>query len=577
MKPIPQPGTIAPSFSTVDGRKTPLSTESLRGKKTVLIFLRHLGCPICRMELAHLKQRIGEFKALNAQVVVFVDSGDASVAEFAAREDVQFHLVGDPQHSIYLKYGIERGGLDKFASPGATLKSIRAMTQGHYHGRFEGSEFQLPGDFVLDEEGKILFAHRGKHIGDNTPLDVLLDVLKKGAVVPLPKEVSRRSFLAVGGGAVVALAGGAAYYNHKVDSIAEFSPEAITPLYAGKTSLLFERYPGLRGNLPWLPLGTYPTPVEELPSAPHAPAGVRLFVKRDDKTSPVYGGNKVRKLEHVLAEATLLHRTSLLTLGGIGSNQCLATAIHGGGMGFDVDICVFNQPLTDHVKHNMLADAHAGAHFVYGGSIPGAVLKAARAYVSRSNPYYIPAGATTPLGNIGYMTAAMELEEQVRQGLMPEPTKIFVAAGSCGTSAGLIAGLKLTKLRSRVVAVQITDTIVANKLNIAHLAQATADAARKMDPSIPAVNISMDDFDVETRFFGGTYGGPTKEGGEAIAWAAPHLLLEPTYTGKTLAACLAHCAAGAAGETMLFWNTINSAPLQMADKSALPQDLQEML
>lgn len=576
MKPLPKPGTLAPSFEAIDGRKEPLGTQQLRGKKTVLIFLRHLGCPICRMELADLKRRIGEFAALDAQVVVVVDSADESVSEFAVREDVKFRLVGDPKHDIYLKYGIEKGGLDKFAAPGATLKSIKAMTQGHFHGRFEGSELQLPGDFVLDEEGKILYAHRGSHIGDNTPLDRLLEIVKQGNVVALPPEgVSRRSFLAAGAGVVVAAAGGAAYYNHRVESIAEFPPEAIEALYAGKSNLLFERYPGLKGNLPWLPLGTFPTPVEELPSAPNAKPGVRLFVKRDDLTSPLYGGNKVRKLEHVLAEAKLLGRKSLLTLGGIGSNQCLATSIHGRPMGFEVDICIFNQPVTEHVKNNLRADAQAGANFVYGGNIVATAAKAVGAYTSRPSAYYIPAGATTPLGNIGYVTAALELAEQVKQGLLPEPARIFVAAGSCGTAAGLIAGLKLTGLRSRCVAVQITEGIVANKLNIAHAAQNTADALRKMDPSMPAIDISMDDFDLEKRFFGGTYGGSTEEGAAAIAWAAPHLALEPTYTGKALAACLAHCADGQPGETVLFWNTINSAPLQLADVSKLPNELQK--
>jgi D-cysteine desulfhydrase len=297
-------------------------------------------------------------------------------------------------------------------------------------------------------------------------------------------------------------------------------------------------------------------------------------VKRDDLTSPLYGGNKVRKLEHVLAEAKLAGRSRLLTVGGIGSNQCLATALHGKRLGFNVDICLFDQPITGHVKENLLADAKAGAHFVYGGGYVGTALKGISRYFSQSNAYYIPAGATTPLGDVGYVTAALELAEQVKAGVLPEPSRIFVAAGSCGTSAGLIAGLKLAGLRTRVTAVRITDAIVANARHIRGLAQLTLDALREMDPAVPAITVSLDDFDLETGYFGGQYGKITPEGEKAVA-AAPGLKLETTYTGKTLAACLDYCKNARPGETVVFWNTFNSAQVEQAGgPEALPPELQ---
>lgn len=586
MTKIPAPGTVAPDFQTQDGRGDALALSALRGKKTVLIFLRHLGCPICRMEIAELKRRAGEFHQAGAEVLVFVDSPDESVREFAAREDVKFRLVADPQHKIYAAYGIERGSLFDFLAPGAGARSLKATLKGHMHGRFEGSELQLPGDFVLDEQGKVLFAHRGAHIGDNTPLDPLLAVVRSGEVQGVPKAgMSRRAFLVAGGAGVAAVAGGVAVYNDKVDSIAEFDPAQVSELYGGKSNLLLERFPGLRGKLPWLPLGAFPTPVQQLagPGESLLPrdrfgGSGELYVKRDDLTSSVYGGNKVRKLEHVLAEAKLLGRKSLLTVGGIGSNQCLATCIHGGRLGFEVDIALFDQPVTPHVIENLLADHHHGAHFVYGGGFAGTAAAAVTQYWKREAPYYIPAGATTPLGNIGYLTAALELAEQVKSGAVPEPDRIFVAAGSCGTAAGLIAGCKLAGLKTRVVAVRITDAIVANAFNIGRNANALLAALREMDAAFPRIEVGTEDFDVETRFFGPGYGSVTEEGLAAIEAAGSVLKLETTYTAKTLAAAMDALATTKSGEVLLYWHTFNSAEVAKSPSiELLPPELQTAL
>ncbi len=480
---------------------------------------------------------------------------------------------------VYRQYGVERGKLAQFLAPGAGLKSLKATLRGHLHGKFEGDELQLPGDFVINEEGVIVYAHRGSHIGDNTPLEKLLGIVRDGETLWGQAPVSRRGFIvggAVAAATVTGAGGGLAYYNHAVDSIGTYEPDQVSALYAGRTNGLFQAYPGLKGKLPWMPIGTYPTPVEPM----RMPDGgkAKIFVKRDDLTSPLYGGNKVRKLEHVMAEAKLAGRKSLLTIGGLGSNQCLATTLHGKGFGFEVDICLFDQPVNKFVRRNLLADAKGGANFVYGGGFVTTAYRAARRYSEREAPYYIPAGATTPLGNIGYVTAAFELAEQIKAGKLPEPDRIYVAAGSCGTAAGLAVGCKLAGLASKIVAVRITEPIVANEWNIRRVAQQTADALRRMDPELPALRIEPGDIEVETEFFGGSYGVDTPESAEAIEWAKPHIELESTYTGKAMAACIDHCRKGRPDETVLFWNTYNSAPLDLADNvDALPPEIRKIL
>ncbi|MFW5947438.1 MAG: hypothetical protein ACOCUW_03000, partial [Gemmatimonadota bacterium] len=95
---------------------------------------------------------------------------------------------------------------------------------------------------------------------------------------------------------------------------------------SGTTSpnALFRAYPWLEGRLPWARLGDWPTPVERVPDVP---AGFRgeLWVKRDDRSSDAYGGNKVRKLEYLLADARERRAGRLITTGVVGSHHCLAT------------------------------------------------------------------------------------------------------------------------------------------------------------------------------------------------------------------------------------------------------------
>ncbi len=397
------------------------------------------------------------------------------------------------------------------------------------------------------------------------------------------KKLTRRRLLAYGGAGLATVAasgaGGAFYVQSRVNSIVRFEPARVRAQYREMPHPLLDRFPGLRGKLPWMPLGTFPTPVELLVTSPgDGKKQTRLYAKRDDLSSPLYGGNKVRKLEHVLAEAQLLGARSLLTVGGLGSNQCLATAIHGARLGMKTDLCLFDQPITEHVRQNLLGDAAAGARFVYAGSYVGTAVAGIRRYLARRGedvrPYYIPPGATSPLGDIGYVSAAFELAEQVRSGALSEPDTLFVPAGSCGTAAGLILGLKLAGLRTRVMAVRVSEPIVVHAPRIRSLALQTLEALRDLDPAVPAVEISTDDFTVVTEYLGDGYGAPTEAARDAVTWAAPLFPQETTYTGKTLAACLDHVRGKTArGTTVLFWNTLNSAPVATASPAALPPEL----
>jgi 1-aminocyclopropane-1-carboxylate deaminase/D-cysteine desulfhydrase-like pyridoxal-dependent ACC family enzyme len=340
---------------------------------------------------------------------------------------------------------------------------------------------------------------------------------------------------------------------------------------------LATRFPGLASRLPWIPLATLPTPVDAWPPSREFPAS--LLVKRDDLTAPLYGGNKVRKFEYLFAAARERGARTLVTLGGLGTNQGLALALHGRAAGLAVDVSLAPQPITPAVAANLRGLVASGATLRFARTGPGCLWETWRVFRARraagDRPYFIPAGASTPLSTVGYVAAALELAAQVEQGGLPLPERIFVAAGTCGTAAGLVAGCKLAGLRSRVTAVRVFDAFQANRRRILRLARRTMALLCALDPEVPDIPLVGGDFDLLTGFLGPGYGAPTPAARDAVVWAASRVPLDTTYTGKALAACLAQ---GTGAGTVLFWNTYNSVPFpQSPDLASVPDRVRKLL
>jgi D-cysteine desulfhydrase len=383
------------------------------------------------------------------------------------------------------------------------------------------------------------------------------------------------------GTALVATGGAGRYLADRLNRVGRHPAAALAELRGAASTPLFDLHPALAAAVPWRPLASCPTPVQPLPS-PAGAADVELYVKRDDLCSPLYGGNKIRKLEHFLAAADLAGATSLVTIGALGSNHGLATALHGQELGFDVKLALFAQPVTQFVLANVRALAAARAQVSYHRSELGAV-RGARAFYEAAlatdrTPYFIMVGGSSRLGTTGYVNAALEFAAQVRRGELAEPSRIFVALGSGGTAAGLAAGCGLAGLRTRVTAVRIARPLVSNAFTVRYLANDVLSWLCEIDPSVRRVRIGFRDFDVIGDQLGSGYGHPTPAGDQAAAWVATALDLEPTYTAKALAACLDYCRRRARpGERVLFWNTFNSAALPPpASLETLPASLRSL-
>jgi D-cysteine desulfhydrase len=349
---------------------------------------------------------------------------------------------------------------------------------------------------------------------------------------------------------------------------------------------LFRRWPGLRGRIHHHPLLGGRTPVEPL-ALPGAPEGT-VLVKRDELSCPLYGGNKPRKLEFVLGHA-LAHRCRrLVTTGGIGTHHGLATTILGRSAGLATTLVLVDQPLTDEVRHSLLLMEAWGAELVFGRDVKGTALHVsrvlARGAARGERPYLVATGGSSTRGNFGFVSAALELAEQVAAGRLPEPAEIWVAVGTGGTLSGLAAGLRLAGLESRMVGVLVTDILPPSRRSLARAATRAAAALRRIAPELPKLRVAPDDLELVVQHVGPGYGAPTPEAQAAVAGAAEAgLSLETTYTGKCFAALRARAEAGGLKTgPVLFWNTYNAVDVEASaprplDPKRLPPTLRRRL
>ncbi len=346
---------------------------------------------------------------------------------------------------------------------------------------------------------------------------------------------------------------------------------------------LFSRCPAMRERLPHVPLGEFPTPVERHEALERALGVGELWVKRDDLSGEVYGGNKVRKLEILLADALRSGAREIVTFGGAGSNHALATAVYGQRLGFTVDLFLTPQPASAHVRRNLLLDAAFGARLHHEEHAAGA-MRAAEAYVAQRTeatgipPYVIPYGGTNTLSVTGMMDAGLELVMQVFQGELPAPDAVYVAAGSLGTAAGIAIGLAVGESAAEVRAVRVTSDSVASQVVLATLIEETRDLICAMDTSCSCTIEITPRARLIEGYYGDGYGTPLPAAEEAVALArSAGLTLDGTYTGRAFAALVADAAAGdLADQRVVFWDTFDShdfgAQVEGLDASTLPAE-----
>ena len=311
--------------------------------------------------------------------------------------------------------------------------------------------------------------------------------------------------------------------------------------------------PDVTAALPSVPLADDPTPVEELSRLRDAlGGGPRLLIKRDDTIGFAFGGNKVRKMRLVAADALRHGADTLITSGGIQSNHARVTAAAAAKLGMRCVLVVNGSP-PERPTANALLDAWLGAElrYVSDRTQRAAAMEAAAEDLRRQGrrPYVIPIGASTPLGAAAFVRAMQELLTQI-----DPPDFIIHSTSSGGTQAGLVAGCALAGLSTRVIGISADESSADLTQDIRSIMSGLPPLLG-VDPSLLAsARVEVDD-----RFVGGGYGVATPQSREAIERLArtEAIFLDPTYTAKAAAGLIARWQARdfSDARTVLFWHT----------------------
>ncbi len=308
-------------------------------------------------------------------------------------------------------------------------------------------------------------------------------------------------------------------------------------------------------SMPAISLAPHATPVEEMTrlAAALGPSPPRLFVKRDDLLSFGCGGNKVRKIQTVVAEARAAGADALITCGGVQSNHCRVTAAAGAALAMKV-VLVVNGPAQAVPTANAKLDRLFGADVRHVGSrderAPAMEQAAADLRAAGHHPFIVPLGASTATGALGFARGVAEL---AASGVKPDI--IIHSSSSGGTQAGIVAGCALFGLGARVIGVSADESSSSLAAIVRGLLNAMADRLGARPSTIGADReIVVDDSQV-----GEGYGIPTPASTAALEMTARRegLLLDPVYTAKAMAGLIAAVRAGtfAPGQTVLFWHT----------------------
>ncbi|HEX9003684.1 MAG TPA: D-cysteine desulfhydrase family protein [Blastocatellia bacterium] len=306
-----------------------------------------------------------------------------------------------------------------------------------------------------------------------------------------------------------------------------------------------------------LNFGYYPTPIEELPRLRQALGAnaPRIFIKRDDYTGPGFGGNKVRKLEYVLAQAVADGAEIAITCGGLKSNHCRVTAAMCARLGLRC-ILVLNEPTQPYTltPASLKVDEMLGAeiHRVQSRDERKTMMAAIAEKLRGEGKkvVVIPLGASIPLGAIGFVRAVEETTAQLA-AMNLRMHYVFHSSSSGGTQAGLVAGHQLFHLvEKQIIGVSADDSSASISAEVATIIHGVGELlGAEFDESATVLD----------EYFGAGYGLDTPESLAAIDLLArtEGLFLDPVYTAKAMAGLLDWIRQGkfSADDNVLFWHT----------------------
>lgn len=337
----------------------------------------------------------------------------------------------------------------------------------------------------------------------------------------------------------------------------------------------------LRGfDAPWVALGDFPTPVQPMrETGERLGAPDALWVKRDDLSAALYGGNKVRTLEALFGRAKAEGASRIYSTGAYGSNHATATVLHAPRVGLEPGAILFPQPRSQAALENLqviLAQRPVLRALPHWSFLPlGMQWQALQDRREGVVAHQMVPGGATPEGALGYVSAALELALQVDAGELPVPEAVLLGVGSTCTSAGLLLGMRIAAelglgwaTPPRLISVRVTPWPVTSAFRIVglavrtgqRLAQITGDSRWAMSRRQLSSGIEVDGGQL-----GRGYGHATGRGREAIELVreTAGFELDTTYSAKAFASAVRRARAASAGP-IVFWSTKSTAPLPAA-------------
>jgi thioredoxin-dependent peroxiredoxin len=171
-------GDFAPNFlyeSPFDKTSREYFAEC-QNKKSVLFFLRYVGCLVCQLDIKQINDNLASFRDKDTEVFVIIQSSIESIESYHKVQNFDFKIVSDPSSKIYASYAVQNGNLLQFLNPKSIPRVIKSLRYGFKHGKFEGKETQLPAVFIVDKSHKITFEYYGSYMSD---LPTIQEILEK--------------------------------------------------------------------------------------------------------------------------------------------------------------------------------------------------------------------------------------------------------------------------------------------------------------------------------------------------------------------------------------------------------------
>lgn len=332
--------------------------------------------------------------------------------------------------------------------------------------------------------------------------------------------------------------------------------------------------------IPRLGWVTEPTPVTE-----HAAIARRLglgglWIKRDDRLAVLCGGTKPRKLDYLLAAKPFAAADGWHAAGSIGSGHLVALAQAAKQLGRQLHAHAFWVPPSPQILDNLAFVASHTEHLCFYEGRVRMALRRPQLFSSayRGRPV-IPPGASTPDATLGMVRAGLELGEQIREGLLPRPERIYVALGSGGTAAGLVVGLSLAQVETSLHAVATVERSLSSASRLRDLIHATWRALHHHLPRLEPHPTQLIPWRIDRQSLGRGYAHESDAGEAAMTLLLTEdVQLEGVYTAKAMASLQRDAKRERLGPC-LFWHTAHRGPLPHDDnwQTRLPAALARRL